>query len=106
MCHRFFFPNEEKKLVHMDPKVSTCLARTEVVFVQSTIAIETSRGETTAPLAVAKVAVSFVLFRKQNGLQCPIYYVSKTLSVETKYSLLENLALVLVEVARKLRSYF
>ena len=59
-------------------------------------------------LSVSKHAVSMVLFRDQ-GVQKPIYYISKTLvNVETRYLPLEKLALalVLVYVTRKLPYYF
>ncbi|XP_038701846.1 uncharacterized protein LOC119998570 [Tripterygium wilfordii] len=58
-------------------------------------------------LAVSRVAVSAVLIKEEDKKQLPVYYVSKSLlDSETKYSLLEKLALAFVIVARKLRPYF
>ena len=57
-------------------------------------------------LAVTKDAVSVVLVRYVNGKQ-PVYYVSKSLlDAETRYPIVEKLALTLVTAARKLRPYF
>ena len=59
-------------------------------------------------LSVSEHAISVVLLRDQ-GVQKPIYYISKTLvNVETRYLPLEKLALalVLVYVTRKLPHYF
>ncbi|GJT25538.1 reverse transcriptase domain-containing protein [Tanacetum coccineum] len=63
--------------------------------------------ETYAYLAVFKEAVSAVLLTDQNGRQCPIQYVSRTLNeAERNYSPLENLALSLINMTRRLRRYF
>ncbi|GJS31239.1 reverse transcriptase domain-containing protein [Tanacetum coccineum] len=52
-----------------------------------------------AYLAVAKEAVSAVLLTDQNGRQCPVQYVSRTLNdAEKNYSPLEKLALSLVNM--------
>ena len=57
-------------------------------------------------LAVTEHAVSAVLLRDQ-GVQMPVYYVSKTLvDVETRYLPLEKLVLALVHATRKLPHYF
>ena len=56
---------------------------------------------------MSETAVSSVLVRGEDGKQLLIYYMSKSLfNVETRYSLLEKLALVLVTTAQKLRPYF
>ncbi|KAF8113280.1 hypothetical protein N665_0052s0003 [Sinapis alba] len=58
-------------------------------------------------LTVSITAVSGVLIREERGEQKPIFYVSKTLlDVETRYPLMENLALAVVMSARKLRPHF
>ena len=60
-----------------------------------------------AYIAVVFYAVSFVLIRVDNGIQRPIYYVSKSLNeVEMRYLPLENAILVVVHVTRKLLHYF
>ena len=57
-------------------------------------------------LLVSNYVVSAVLLRDQ-GVQHPIYYISKTLvNVETKYLPLEKLVLALVHATRKLPHYF
>ena len=57
-------------------------------------------------LLVSKHAVSVVLLRDQ-GIQHPIYYISKTLvDAETRYLPLEKLVLALVHATRKLPHYF
>ncbi|GJS66027.1 reverse transcriptase domain-containing protein [Tanacetum coccineum] len=60
-----------------------------------------------AYLAVSKEAVSAVLLTDQNGRQCPVQYVSRTLNeAERNYSPLEKLALSLINMTRRLRRYF
>lgn len=57
-------------------------------------------------LSVSKHAVSAILLRDQ-GIQKPIYYLSKTLvDAETRYLHLEKLELALVHATRKLPHYF
>ncbi|GJU37844.1 reverse transcriptase domain-containing protein [Tanacetum coccineum] len=52
-------------------------------------------------------AVSAVLLTDRNGRQCPVQYVSRTLSeAERNYSPLEKLALSLINMTRRLRRYF
>ncbi|KAL2240906.1 UNVERIFIED_CONTAM: Retrovirus-related Pol polyprotein from transposon [Sesamum indicum] len=58
-------------------------------------------------LAVSENTVSSVLVREFEGIQNPIYYVSKLLQgAKKRYSEMEKLALALVVTARKLRPYF
>ena len=57
-------------------------------------------------LSVYEHAVSTVLLRDQ-GVQQPIYYISKTLvNAKTRYLPLEKLVLALVHAMRKLPHYF
>ena len=57
-------------------------------------------------LSVSEHAVSDVLLRDQ-GVQQPIYYVSKTLvNAKTRYFPLEKLVLALIHATRKLPYYF
>ena len=57
-------------------------------------------------LLVSEHAVSTMLLRDQ-GVQQPIYYISKTLvDAETRYLPLEKLVLALVHATRKLPHYF
>ncbi|KAK3029250.1 hypothetical protein RJ639_038156 [Escallonia herrerae] len=58
-------------------------------------------------LSVTEVAVSAVLIREEDGVQKPIYYVSKVLQdVETRYPKIDKIALALIISARRLRPYF
>ena len=60
-----------------------------------------------AYLAVASHAVSFVLIREDNGIQKPVYYVSKSLyEAKVRYLSLEKAILGVVHATRKLPHYF
>ena len=60
-----------------------------------------------AYIAVAPYAVSLVLIRVDNGIQRPIYYVSKSLhEVEMRYLPLDKAILAVVLDTRKLPYYF
>ena len=60
-----------------------------------------------AYIAVATHAVSLVLRRKDNDLQRPVYYVSKSLhEAEIRYSPLEKAIQAVVHASRKLSHYF
>ena len=60
-----------------------------------------------AYIAVAPYAVSLVLIRVDNGVQWPVYYVSKSLhEAEVCYLPLEKAILVVVLGTRKLPHYF
>ncbi|KAK3041133.1 hypothetical protein RJ639_027585 [Escallonia herrerae] len=58
-------------------------------------------------LSVTEVAVSTVLMREEDGVQKPIYYISKVLQdVETRYLKIDKIALALIISARRLQPYF
>ena len=60
-----------------------------------------------AYIAVVPHTVSLVLIREDNGLQRPVYYVSKSLhEAEIRYSPLEKAILAVVHASRKLPHYF
>ena len=60
-----------------------------------------------AYIIVASHAVSLVLIRVDNGMQRPVYYVSKSLhEAEIRYLPLENAILAVVHATRKLSCYF
>ncbi|XP_065635214.1 uncharacterized protein LOC136069965 [Quercus suber] len=60
-----------------------------------------------AYIAVALHVVSLVLIRDDNGIQKPVYYISKSLhEIEVKYLPLEKDILVVVHATRKLPHYF
>ena len=60
-----------------------------------------------AYIAVAPYAVSLVLIRVDNGVQRPVYYVSKSLhEAEVRYLPLEKAILAVVLGTRKLPHYF
>lgn len=58
-------------------------------------------------LVVSDHTFSLELIRQQEGIQRPVYYLSKTLmDAETQYLPLEKMALALVHATRKLPHYF
>ncbi|XP_020222111.1 uncharacterized protein LOC109804692 [Cajanus cajan] len=58
-------------------------------------------------LAVSDEAISSVLVQEKEGTQAPIYFVSRLLQdSETRYQLIEKVALGLVHISRRLRHYF
>ncbi|XP_020230474.1 uncharacterized protein LOC109811211 [Cajanus cajan] len=58
-------------------------------------------------LAVSAEAISSVLVQEKEGTQTPIYFVSRLLQdSETRYQLIEKVALGLVHTSRRLRHYF
>ena len=60
-----------------------------------------------AYIAVAPYTVSLVLIRVDNGIQRPVYYMSKSLhEAEVRYLPLEKAILVVVLGTRKLPHYF
>ena len=60
-----------------------------------------------AYIAVAPHAVSLVMIRMENGIQRPVYYVSKSLQeAELRYLPLEKAILAMVQATRKLPHYF
>ncbi|XP_075645809.1 uncharacterized protein LOC142616968 [Castanea sativa] len=60
-----------------------------------------------AYLAVTNYAISLVLVRNEDGVQPPVYYVSKSFQeVETRYLPLEKAVLAIVHATRKLPHYF
>ena len=60
-----------------------------------------------AYIAMASHAVSLVLIRMDNGVQRPVYYVSKSLQeAEIRYLPLEKAILAVVQATRKLPHYF
>ena len=60
-----------------------------------------------AYIAVAFYAIGFVLIRVDNGIQRPIYYVSKSVNeAEVRYLPLEKAILTMVHATRKLPHYF
>ena len=60
-----------------------------------------------AYIVVAPHAISLVLIREDNGLQRPVYYVSKSLhEAEVRYSPLEKAILAMVHALQKHPHYF
>ena len=60
-----------------------------------------------AYIVVAHHAVSLVLIQTDNGIQRPIYYVSKSLhEAEARYLPLKKAILAVVQATRKLSHYF
>ena len=60
-----------------------------------------------ANIAVALYAISLVLIQVDNGIQRPVYYMSKSLNeAEVRYLPLEKAILAVVHATRKLPHYF
>ena len=60
-----------------------------------------------AYLAIASYAISFVLIQVCNGIQQPVYYVSKSLhETDVRYLPLEKAILAVVHATRKFLHYF
>ncbi|XP_030959187.1 uncharacterized protein LOC115981150 [Quercus lobata] len=60
-----------------------------------------------AYIAVASHAVSLVLIREENGMQRPVYYMSKSLhEAETRYLPIEKAILAIIQATGKLPHYF
>ena len=60
-----------------------------------------------AYIVLASHAVSLILIRVDNGVQRPVYYVSKSLQeVEIHYLPLERTILAIVHATQKLPHYF
>ncbi|CAH9096527.1 unnamed protein product [Cuscuta europaea] len=58
-------------------------------------------------LAVADLAVNSVLLKEEDGIQRPIYFVSKALNrPETRYTLMEKTVLTLIAAIKRLAPYF
>ena len=58
-------------------------------------------------LSVSEKAVSAALVREEDKVQWPVYYISKSpLDIETRYPMLEKLALALMVASKKLKPYF
>ena len=60
-----------------------------------------------AYIVVTNHAVSLVLVRTENGMQRPVYYISKSLQKEeTQYLHLEKAVLAIIHATRMLLHYF
>ena len=58
-------------------------------------------------IAVSQAAVSAALVKAEEGLQWPVYFISRAFrGAEVRYPRMEKLAFALVKVARKLKPYF
>ena len=58
-------------------------------------------------LSITEAAISSILIRQEEGIQKPVYYISKALlPAETGYSPTEKMELALITAARKIRQYF
>ena len=57
-------------------------------------------------LAVVDTTIAMVLLQEDNGIEHPIYYLSRNLNdIERKYSYVEKLALTAVQVIQRFRHY-
>ena len=57
-------------------------------------------------LAAADTTIAMVLVQEENGIEHPVYYLSRNLNdTERKYSYVEKLALAAVQVVQRFRHY-
>jgi len=57
-------------------------------------------------LVAADTTITMVLVQEDNGIEHPIYYLSKKLNdIERKYSYVEKVVLVTVQVIQRFRHY-
>ncbi|KAK3001138.1 hypothetical protein RJ639_021971 [Escallonia herrerae] len=98
---------EDTKL-ELDRRMSDLVRRTQNLLELSALLSKPFPGEDLfLYLSVTEAAVSAVLVREGDGVQKPIYYVSKVLQdVETRYPKIDRIALALITSARRLRLYF
>ncbi|KAK3020950.1 hypothetical protein RJ639_046314 [Escallonia herrerae] len=97
---------EDQTTVH--GRLSEIVRRTQTYLSSPPLLLKPLPGEDLfLYLSVTEVAVSAVLVSEDDGLQKPIYYVSKVLQdVETRYLKIDKVALALIISARRLRPYF
>ncbi|XP_075661683.1 uncharacterized protein LOC142631401 [Castanea sativa] len=95
-------PKEVQKLIRMTAALNRFISRSPPIMSWPKV------DETLfAYIAVAIHAVSLVLVRDDNGVQKPVYYVSKSLQeAEVRYLPLEKAILAVVHATRKLLHYF
>ncbi|XP_059441920.1 uncharacterized protein LOC132174250 [Corylus avellana] len=66
-----------------------------------------SRGSFVFKLAVSPTTISAALIREEDGVQKPVYFISRALrGAEERYPQMEKLAFALIIASRKLRLYF
>ena len=92
----------------MDRRVSPGFSTAKGVFVSPPIMSRPEVDEVLfAYITMASHAVSLVLIQDDNGVQKPVYYISKSLhKAEFRYLPLERAILVVVHATRKLPHYF
>ncbi|KAK3004136.1 hypothetical protein RJ639_018990 [Escallonia herrerae] len=100
------YPRDEKKTVRISSNIKED-TKLELVNLLRTYADIFAWTTADMPGIDPEVAVSAVLVREEDGVQKPIYYVSKVLQdVEKRYPKIEKTALALIISARQLRPYF
>ena len=91
----------DRRVCHSIPKTQRFLARPPIMSSPEPDEV------LFANIAVAPYAISLVLIRVDNGIQRPVYYVSKSLhETEVRYLPLEKVILAVVIGTRKLPHYF
>nr|XP_009799615.1 PREDICTED: uncharacterized protein LOC104245668 [Nicotiana sylvestris] len=107
-CHKFFNVLGKDHGLQWNEECVDTLRKLKAYLSLPPLLVKADLGERLLVyLAVSEVIVSAVLVRKNECMQSPICYISKTLiDAETRYPHLEKLALALVVASRKLRPYF
>ena len=100
-CHLFFTALRKSKDFEWTPAYEEALQELKKYLTSPPLLSNPKDGEQLSIyLAVSNTAMSSVLVCEEDGKQLPVYYVSKSLlDVETHYSQLEKLVLVLVTAA-------
>ncbi|XP_019251076.1 PREDICTED: uncharacterized protein LOC109229991 [Nicotiana attenuata] len=106
--HRFFSLLKKKNNFSRTPKCQQALEELKWYLLSPPL-LHTPKADEQLYLylAVSEVAISGVLVREEEGMQFPIYYVSRTLGeAETRYPHMEKLALTLLSASRKFKPHF
>ncbi|GAU41814.1 hypothetical protein TSUD_299800 [Trifolium subterraneum] len=106
-CH-FFATLRKNERLTWSPQCEEAFQKLRVFLASSRILTRPEQGKTLyLYLAVFEKALSSTLVQEIEGVEKPIYFVSRTLrGAETRYQKIERLSLVVVITARKLRQYF
>ena len=107
-CLRFYKLLKENKKFEWNTECDSALKELKAYISEPPVLSKPVTGETLfLYVATSEHAVSGALIREESREQRPIYYVSKSLvDAETRYPVMEKLALAVVTAARKLRPYF
>ena len=108
ICRPFFLPINQWKGFEWTEECATAFQQLKDYLAQPPIMSSPEPDEVfLAYIAVTPYATSLVLIRVDNGVQRPVYYVSKSLhKAEVRYLPLEKAILAIVLGIHKLPHYF